>query len=452
MNMTDRIVDLSVIWKHTSQVFPWFDRNEIHWDNVYREYISKVMESKTNLEFQFLLAEFINLLGDGHTDYVFPRAMRDETGYLPFALRFVQDTYCIGSIIPEYLSFSGAQVFSVNDTPLSDLIREVSRYGYHVGAFVPRLNYFLPFLLKRNGNIMKTSLGSFSFDLCPSAPETLVPQVLKLPDHYLQLDTGKLDIRQYEDGILYVRLDDFMYSGAVNEVQSAIKQIPEITGIIFDLRENIGGMTMYGAKIAELLIPGEFHGCQKRTRSMTGIDLAGASQIIQWSEDSIEKHIAAGYSTREEIEKSKSFVTNTHYDKYIDTYGSEKHTALFSGPCVILTSRYTVSAAEDFVAMFRTNKRATIVGTETCGTTGTPLTQQLQCGGWLRVCSVGYQLLDGTEFIGCGIKPDVSCEASAEDLRRGHDSVLDKGLSFLRNQLMHQQGETVNGLLQNRIP
>jgi len=68
----------------------------------------------------------------------------------------------------------------------------------------------------------------------------------------------------------------------------------------------IGGMTMHGARVAELLISGEFHGCQKRTRSMTGIALSSASQIIRWSEEAIEQHIAAGYSTREEIEEARA--------------------------------------------------------------------------------------------------------------------------------------------------
>ena len=436
MILTDRIADLSMLWKQASLVFPYFDHRKIDWDQTYREYLPKVMNAKTDREYHLLLAEFMNLLGDGHTDYLLPKALQDETGYLPFTLRFVQDTYCIDAITPEHESYSWAQMASVNGIPFSEFIREVSWYSYHIGNYVPRyrLHQILPFLLKPNGNIAETSKGSFSFDLLPSKPENLISELLKLPKPYRKIGAEKLDIRLYDGGILYIRLDDFLYSKAVDELRSAIIQTPGIRGLLLDLRENVGGMTMNGAKIAELLIPGQFHGCQKRTRSMTGIGLSSASQILHWSEEAIEKHIAAGYSTREEIEESKSFITNTHCDRYVDTYGSENHTALFSGPCVILTSRHTVSAAEDFIAMFRTNQRATIVGTETCGTTGTPLMQKLTCGGWMRICSVGYRLLDGTEFIGCGIKPDIFCEASVDDFRHGYDFVLDQGLAILKNQ------------------
>ena len=441
MDVTKRVADLSMIWKQVSLVFPYFDQRDIDWDQAYREYLPKVMSAETEREFHLLLAEFMNLLGDGHTDYQFPKTLRDETGYLPFTLRLVQNTYCIDATIPEYQVYSFAQVISINGTAFADLIQEVARYGYHVENYISRytLHQILPFLLKPTGNKMETSAGEFSFDLLPSKPENLVPKTPEYPGAYQKINTEKLDIRLYDGQILYVKMDDFLYSKAADEVRAALKQTAGITGVILDLRENIGGMTMHGARVAELLISGEFHGCQKRTRSMTGIALSSASQLMRWSKEAIEQHIAAGYSTREEIEESKSFVTNTHYDTYLDTYGGEDHTALFNGPCVILTSRHTVSAAEDFIAMFRTNQRATIVGTDTCGTTGTPLMQELSCGGWIRVCSVGYRLMDGTEFVGCGIKPDIYCEASADDFRQGYDSVLGQGKEILKNLIAQER-------------
>ena len=435
MNTIDRIADLSMLWKQASMTFPYFDQRNIDWDRAYREYLPKVIDATTDTDFHLLLAEFMNLLGDGHTDYLLPKSLQDEIGYLPFTLRFTQDSYCIDAAISEHQAYAGSQLLSINGIPFMTLIQEVKRYGYHIGNYVSRyrLHQILPFLLKSTGNHAETSNGEFTFDLLPSKPDNLSSKALLLPVDFQQVDAGKLDIRLYED-ILYIKLDNFMYGRAVDEVRSAITRHSGVVGIIFDLRENIGGMTMHGAKIAELLIPGEFHGCQKRTRSMTGIGLASASQIIQWSDEEIESHIAAGYSTCEEIEESKSFITNTHYDKYVDTYGSEDHTALFSGPCVILTSRHTVSAAEDFIAMFRTNQRATIIGTATCGTTGTPLMQKLSCGGWMRICSVGYRLMDGTEFIGCGINPDILCEISVDDFVNGYDYVLSKGLEYMRKQ------------------
>lgn len=434
MNTADRIADLSMLWKQASLVFPYFDRKSIDWDRAYREYIPRVIAAETEREFHLLLAEFMNLLGDGHTDYLFPKTLLDEIGYLPFTLRTVKDAWCLDGVTQEHREHLYARINAVNGAPFEQLVRTAARYSYHVGNCLSRyrIHQLLPFFLKPTGNRMDTAAGSFSFDLCPEKPTGLFSRPLEPSEPYRTLRTGEPEIRLFRDGILCVRLDDFMHSGAADEVRAALEREPDVTGLILDLRENVGGMTVNGAKLAQLLLSGTFHACRKRTRSMTGVGLASASQIMQWSAQDVEQHIAAGHSTREEIEECKSYVDNTHCDEYVDTYGEEGHTALFDGPCVVLTSRHTVSAAEDFIAMLRTARRAVVVGTRTCGTTGTPLMQKLSCGGGMRVCSVGYRLLDGTEFVGCGIEPDVACEPSAEELRQGRDRVLDKALSLLR--------------------
>ena len=69
MKTSDYIADLSVIWKQASLVFPYFDRNVVDWDRSFREFLPRIMEAKTPKEAHLLLAEFMNLLGDGHTDY-----------------------------------------------------------------------------------------------------------------------------------------------------------------------------------------------------------------------------------------------------------------------------------------------------------------------------------------------------------------------------------------------
>lgn len=57
--------------------------------------------------------------------------------------------------------------------------------------------------------------------------------------------------------------------------------------------------------------------------------------------------------------------------------------------------------------MFKSNRRGTLIGESTGGSTGTPYLFKLRCGGSGRIVSVGYRLLDGTEFIGRGIQPNV---------------------------------------------
>ena len=435
MNISKRIADLSEIWKQASSVFPYFDRNLIDWNKKYFEYIQKVSDAKTETEFHLLLAEFINLLGDGHTDYLFPKELSEKIGFLPFSLKYIGGNYYIDSVTPEYEEHLFAKIISINGIPFLELLKEAFRYIYHVENFAPdyALHKILPFLLKNKDNFAKTSKGCFSFDLLSAKPESLKKARLASPKEYTDISNGKLDIRIYENDILYIRLDDFLYSGAAEEIRIALSECKSLSEVILDLRENIGGMTLFGAKIAELFISGVFHACSKRTRTMTGVSLASASQIGRWSKETIEKEIASGLTTAEEIDESIKLLSNTFYKEYTDSFGAEDNTALYFGPVTLLTSRYTVSAAEDFAAMFRSNNRAAIIGTETSGTTGTPLLQPLLCGGRIRICSVGYKLLDKTEFIGCGIKPDIYKEISQEDFEKGFDSVLEYCLN--KNQI-----------------
>lgn len=224
-----------------------------------------------------------------------------------------------------------------------------------------------------------------------------------------------------------VRFDDLLRPRAGEIRDKILEKQPR--AVILDIRQNIGGMTKFGADIAQLFLDGQFGGCKKWTRQMTGVGYASSLQVMNMSEEQLAA--ISGKADREEIEKSWKIAQLADFEEYEDCWGEADVKAIFGGPVVLLTSRKTVSAAEDFTAFFRTNKRATIIGTPTCGTSGTPLLKGLFCGT-LRVCSVGYQLRDGTEFLGKGIQPDLMVETSVADLRQGRDTVLEAALEYLK--------------------
>ncbi len=445
MTITDRITDLSTIWKHVTMVFPYFDRYPDQWDALYHQYLQRALVTEDEREFHLLLAEFMAQLGDGHTVYDFPREFLQRVGVLPFSLKYCADGYYISEIEESLAQYLYGKIQQINGIPFTDLLRQAFRYIYHVEDYAPgfQLHRILPLLLRAEGNEMVTSKGTFYFDLLKHADSTattnrriLAPQP-QANYPYEKIDTGRLDVRRYRitptQEILYIKIDNFLYSRTAEEVAATIQETANaaICGIILDLRDNIGGMTKFGADVAKLFLSGEFHGCQKRTQSMRGIDLACASQYMTMTEEEIEATLAAGLGTREGIEESLCFGRHCHYEEYQDTYGEPGHVALTDLPCVILTSRDTISAAEDTVAMFRSNHRATIMGTPTTGTTGTPMILPLSCGGRARICSVGYRLFDGTEFIGVGIQPNIQVETHLEDLENGVDVVLDRALTLL---------------------
>lgn len=402
MTLEEKIYDLSAIWRHAAFVFPHFHRCGVNWDEAYRGFLPRVLRTQTDLEHCLLMSEFVNLLGDGHTDVSFKRDITDSLGYLPFALDYLQGAYYA----------DGKRVLGFNGKPMQDILEDAKRCVYHVGDYVPRLRYILPFLLNSWENSMETESESIRFQLMKERPNLIQEPFTRFSNH---------------GDVLYIRFDDLLRPRAEEIHDKILEERPR--AVILDIRQNIGGMTKFGADIAQLFLDGQFGGCKKWTRQMTGVGYASSLQVLNMSEEQLSA--ISGKADREEIEKSRKIAQLADFEEYEDSWGKEDTAAMFDGLVVLLTSRKTVSAAEDFAAFFRTHKRAVIIGTPTCGTSGTPLLKGLFCGT-LRVCSVGYQLRDGTEFLGMGIQPDVLVETSIEDLRQGSDIVLEAALDYLK--------------------
>lgn len=386
MTIQEKLLDLSTIWSQVSFVFPYFQTCDLNWNEQYANFIEKTMKTETDREHALLMAEFINSLGDGHTDISFAREVLDEVGYFPFELEYLKEGYCL----------HGERVVRIDGMTMEEICEKAGKYVYRVGDFLPRLGYILPFLLEGTAHVIETTKESISFSMLPQKPSVS--------------RNGKTEFIQHGD-ILQIRFSDMLCCRQA-EIEEKLKEI-QPRRVILDIRENIGGMTKLGADIAQLFLDGTFGGCRKWTRKMSGVQYACASQMV-------------GNCT---VEQQK-ILDLTDYEEYEDRWGEENCKAVFSGPLVVLTSRKTVSAAEDFVALFRSNQRATIIGTPTCGTTGTPLLKKISCGT-IRVCSVGYCLKDGTPWIGKGIQPDIWAEQTASGRQNEVDEVLEKALEYL---------------------
>lgn len=419
------MLDLSLLWKAAWDVFPYFDRVR-DWDETYRAFLPQVAAARPGRETWMLLAAFMARLEDGHTMFDFPASMREQAGALPFALRYMCEGYLLSACPKGWEAHLLAPVLSINGRPFSAWLEEVCRYAYHVDDYVPawRLEKILPLLLPEN-NELETPAGRAQFSLKTGCRALIAAPCPSSSRAYRPVSDGKLEIRLYEGNLLYAALPDCQYPDAAVEIARAIGRTrPD--GVVLDLRDNIGGMTRYGGQVAELFISGEFHGCRKRTRLSRGVDIASGSQFMRMTRDEL-----ACLDGAEAPQRCIDMLHGRSWEEYTDTYGAPGHIALYDGPCVLLASRRTVSAAEDTLAFFRSSHRAAVVGEPTCGTTGTPLLLRMPGGGSARVCAVGYRLLDGTAFIGRGIAPDILLPATREDLSRGEDAQLDRALTLL---------------------
>ena len=246
-------------------------------------------------------------------------------------------------------------------------------------------------------------LADFMATLNDSHTKYIPPEAYRTDQPFVR---PELPSYTFQDGVLTVTLNDFL-SDHAPFVRELLETKRNIALVRLDIRNNIGGNTFYGANVAKLFISGVFHSCQKWTQIRKAVDAAGASQIAGYGEDRIRQYIRDGLMTENDVTDARHVMARTKYEAYTDSFGAEDSAALYEGPLEILISRKTMSAAEDFTAMFKSNHRGTLIGEPTYGSTGTPYILRLRCGGRAQVVSVGYRLLDGTEFIGKGIMPDV---------------------------------------------
>jgi carboxyl-terminal processing protease len=123
-----------------------------------------------------------------------------------------------------------------------------------------------------------------------------------------------------------------------------------------------------------------------------------------------------------------SFTLSTHFRSAF-TPDSHAPTKL---PLIVLTSERTASAAEIFVEALLISRRATIIGTETCGCVLAVRTRHLlPDGGLLDVSELDYETADGNRLEGHGLKPDEAVFVERNDLYSGRDRAMEVAVGVL---------------------
>ena len=104
----------------------------------------------------------------------------------------------------------------------------------------------------------------------------------------------------------------------------------------------------------------------------------------------------------------------------------------YRGLVYILTDAECASACEDFVAPFKNNHRAVIIGEQTGGTTGQPFFRDFGNRMHVRISTKREFFPDGSEFEGVGIRPDVEVHTTPDLLRVGKDPALEKVFALIQ--------------------
>lgn len=102
----------------------------------------------------------------------------------------------------------------------------------------------------------------------------------------------------------------------------------------------------------------------------------------------------------------------------------------YLGKVLLLTSRYTASAAETFSLMMRESPSVTIIGENTSGAFSDIFFRQLPNGMFFGLSNEIYRTADGQVYEGLGVPPTIPVPFTWADLVQSKDVVLDTAVAL----------------------
>lgn len=217
----------------------------------------------------------------------------------------------------------------------------------------------------------------------------------EIQDNYLGTDykiAGGLKYKRLEkDKIGYVYYGSFSSGVGENNLDYMFLHFKECKGLIVDVRDNGGGSMANSDRIASRFL---------------------------------EERILTGYTQYKKGNGHNDFSAPN------PVYLSPSDRIRWMRPVVVLTNRHSYSATNDFVNVMRMLPQVTTMGDRTGGGSGLPFSSELPNGWGVRfsACPVLDANKQHTEF---GIDPQVPVSMTAEDIRKGHDTLIDTAITYL---------------------
>jgi len=187
----------------------------------------------------------------------------------------------------------------------------------------------------------------------------------------------------------YIHFDEFRAESV--KLDDLLKNFPEVKGYIVDLRHNNGGDVSHSFSFLGRFTQENKMFLRSKTKNGNGPD-----DYTPW------------------------------FDWYLKSSGD-----FIDKPLVILTDRYTVSAAERMVMAAKTLPKVTVIGDTTNGTFGTKISREL-ANGWFYSYSIQkVEMYDGKSYEGIGIAPDIAVKNGLQEMLNGMDRTLETAIELL---------------------
>lgn len=397
LTVEERIAGLTQFWAEARHSFVYFDKvPELDWDQVYMDYLPKVMAAQTTRDYYAVMRQLAPLLKDGHTNIWAPGELSSEFEAVPpvrttlvegrVLLAFVDDAALrerlrVGD---ELLAIDGMPVHEYAKQRVMPLVsagapQDRDFQTYTVGLLRGAANAPVTLHLRAaNGQERDEKIARSAGYHWPEAPE------FKMLDH----------------GVAYLRIEQFTDDSGLKAFEAALPQILKARGLVIDMRRNGGGNGDIGYKILSYLTRKPVVGATSYLRGADSYLRASMGSLVSWQQMPGWEYVL-------------------------------KREQVYEGPVAVLTGPQTYSAGEDFVLSFTIMQRGLTIGEATGGSTGQAINFSLPGGGGGRICSKRDVFPDGREFVGVGVAPSIEVRQTVAGLRTARDPVLERALAEL---------------------
>jgi carboxyl-terminal processing protease len=397
-----RIAGLSRLWSEVKYNFAFPEKlAALDWDALYIAFIPRVRAARSTVEYYQVLQELMAKLQDGHSNVIMPQEYwRTWAGRPGLQTRLIEGRVLVNKLWDPELEkqgiIPGLEIVKIDGLPTRQYAEKYisPRESSSTPQYLEILTYERSLLIGAFSDPVKLTLAAEDGRTMErTVPRLTFPALTKLAPNPRP---APFEFRMLPGNIAYVALNSFMDNKTADEFFQRFAEIAASEALILDLRENGGGNTNVGYRIMAALAKEPFLGSRWSTRDYK-------PAFRSWGRPD---RLYVEAAEREPIDPDHRY----------------------TGQVVVLTSPRTFSAAEDFLVAFDQSGRGTIIGEPSGGSTGNPLNFSLPGGGTGLVCSKHDSYADGREFVGVGVKPQITVSPTVADYRAGKDPVLGKAV------------------------
>ncbi len=391
-----RILAAFKIWTVFREFFAYRDLMDEDWDDVFAEYLPKIMAAKDAREYNLTVAEMITHVADSNAT-VESDELSDYFGAAPTGLRMrlIDKTPVITGVLDEDAKKAGVNagdiVTSVDGENIAERINREAKYVSASTRQSLRARVMAQILNGREGSTARLTIRG---DAEQSKEITLKRSSAFA--HMLKTQRSSEKVNVLPDGIGYVDLDRL----AAGEVDAAFEKLRDTRAIIFDGRGS--AHSLYSSLAAHLTTKPDVAAAIVTGPLALTPDVTGNGQLTA----------TASFFRVEALPAPAS--------------------STYKGKTVMLIDEWTRGEAEHTGLYLEAANNTAFVGSASAGVDGETDSFVVPGGITISYSSTDVRHGNAGKLQRLGLQPAESVSPTVEGIRAGRDEVLERAIEYVK--------------------